>query len=195
MSEFQSSRRSQAQSELGLNEDIRQEQKVELALQKEELRREEKEVKRQRIEMSSSYRLVQGIAKWMDKYFLDPILGFVPGVGDFISTVFVLPFIYVSAVKVRSLPLTLAVVFNVLKDAAIGMIPFWIGNIADFFNHSYMQNFRLIVGYVEDDRDVINEVNRKAVWTAILIAIFCVIIYLLVRLVVLITEWIGGWFA
>ena len=145
--------------------------------------------------MSFSYRLVQGIAKWMDKYFLDPILGFVPGVGDFISTVFVLPFIYVSAVKVRSLPLTLAVVFNVLKDAAIGLIPFWIGNIADFFNRSYLQNFRLIVGYVEDDRDVINEVNRKAVWTAILIVIFCVIIYLLVRLVVLITEWIGGWFA
>ncbi len=195
MSEFQSSRRSQAQSELGLNEDIRQEQKVELALQKEELRRAEKDAKRQMIEMSSSYRLVQGIAKWMDKYFLDPILGFVPGVGDFISTVFVLPFIYVSAVKVRSLPLTLAVVFNVLKDAAIGLIPFWIGNIADFFNRSYLQNFRLIVGYVEDDRDVINEVNRKAVWTAILIVIFCVIIYLLVRLVVLITEWIGGWFA
>ena len=88
MSEFQSSRRSQAQSELGLNEDIRQEQKVELALQKEELRRAEKDAKRQMIEMSSSYRLVQGIAKWMDKYFLDPILGFVPGVGDFISTVF-----------------------------------------------------------------------------------------------------------
>lgn len=195
MSEFQSSRRSQAQSELGLNEDIRQEQKVELALQKEELRRAEKDAKRQMIEMSFSYRLVQGIAKWMDKYFLDPILGFVPGVGDFISTVFVLPFIYVSAVKVRSLPLTLAVVFNVLKDAAIGLIPFWIGNIADFFNRSYLQNFRLIVGYVEDDRDVINEVNRKAVWTAILIVIFCVIIYLLVRLVVLITEWIGGWFA
>ena len=195
MSEFQSSRRSQAQSELGLNEDIRQEQKVELALQKEELRRAEKDAKRQMIEMSSSYRLVQGIAKWMDKYFLDPILGFVPGVGDFISTDFVLPFIYVSAVKVRSLPLTLAVVFNVLKDAAIGLIPFWIGNIADFFNRSYLQNFRLIVGYVEDDRDVINEVNRKAVWTAILIVIFCVIIYLLVRLVVLITEWIGGWFA
>lgn len=195
MSEFQSSRRSQAQSELGLNDDIRQEQKVELALQKEELRRAEKDAKRQMIEMSSSYRLVQGIAKWMDKYFLDPILGFVPGVGDFISTVFVLPFIYVSAVKVRSLPLTLAVVFNVLKDAAIGLIPFWIGNIADFFNRSYLQNFRLIVGYVEDDRDVINEVNRKAVWTAILIVIFCVIIYLLVRLVVLITEWIGGWFA
>lgn len=195
MSEFQSSRRSQAQSELGLNEDIHQEQKVELALQKEELRRAEKEAKRQKIEMSSSYRLVQSIAKWMDKYFLDPILGFVPGVGDFISTVFVLPFIYVSAVKVRSLPLTLAVVFNVLKDAAIGLIPFWIGNIADFFNRSYLQNFRLIVGYVEDDKDIINEVNRKAVWTAILIAIFCVIIYLLVRLVVLITEWIGGWFA
>ena len=195
MSEFQSSRRSQAQSELGLNEDIRQEQKVELALQKEELRRAEKDAKRQMIEMSSSYRLVQGIAKWMDKYFLDPILGFVPGVGDFISTVFVLPFIYVSAVKVRSLPLTLEVVFNVLQDEAMGLIPFWIGNIADFFNRSYLQNFRLIVGYVEDDRDVINEVNRKAVWTAILIVIFCVIIYLLVRLVVLITEWIGGWFA
>lgn len=58
-----------------------------------------------------------------------------------------------------------------------------------------MKNMRLIVGYVEDDRTIINEVNRKAVWTAILIAVFCLIIYLLVRLVVLVTEWIGGLFA
>ena len=195
MSDLQSSRRTQAQEDLGLKEDVRQVQQMERAMQKEEERRSAKEDKKRELEQSWSYRMTKGIATVMDKYFLDPLIGFVPGLGDFISSVCVVPFIYVSAVKIRSLPLTLAVIYNVLVDVALGLIPFWVGNIIDFFNRAYMKNMRLIVGYVEDDRTIINEVNRKAVWTAILIAVFCLIIYLLVRLVVLVTEWIGGLFA
>ena len=92
------------------------------------------------------------------------------------------------------MPLTLAVIFNVLKDVFLGMLPFWIGDIVDVFNRSYKQNARLIVGFVEDDKDIIEEVNRKAFWTGVMIIIFCVLIYFLVSLVTKIVSWFVGLF-
>ena len=94
----------------------------------------------------------------------------------------------------RSLPLTLAVIYNSLVDIVIGLIPFWIGNICDFFHRSYLKSLRQIVGFVEDDREVIDEVNRNAVKMGILIVVFCFIIYLLVALAIEIVEWIGSLF-
>lgn len=185
MSELQSNRRRQAQKELGLTDEHEQAQ-IERAMKQEEERKKKKELRRMEIEESSSYRATQTIAKWMDKYFIDPILGFIlpAGTGDALTSLFVIPYIYVAACKVRSFPLTLAVIFNVLRDVAIGLIPLWIGDIVDVFNRSYVQNARLIVGFVEDDKEIIEEVNRKAFWTGVLILIFCAIIYLLVRLAV-----------
>lgn len=127
---------------------------------------------------------------------MDPILGFfIPGLGDALTSIFVLPFIYVSIFQIRSLPLTLAIIFNILRDVAFGLIPFWIGDFIDVFNRAYIQNSKLIVGFVEDDKKVIEEVNRKAFWTGILIVIFCLIIYWLVKLAVSIATWIGSFFS
>ena len=79
-----------------------------------------------------------------------------------------------------------------LRDMLIGMIPFCIGDICDVFHRCYVENSKLIVGFVEDDREIISEVNRKAVWTAILIALFCYLIYLLVGCTIQLAEWIGN---
>lgn len=117
-----------------------------------------------------------------------------PGVGDTLTSVFVLPFIYVAACKVRSIPLTLAVIYNVLFDVAIGMIPFFIGDVVDACNRSYVKNRRLIIGFVEDDKEVIRDVNKKAFRTGILIAVFCVLIYLLGVLVASVFSGIAGLF-
>lgn len=192
--EIQNNRRRQAQQDLGLDHTKEQEQ-MERAMQKEEERKRKKEQRRMEIEQSSSYKATKNIAKWMDTFFLDPILGLIPGIGDTLPTVFVIPFIYVAACKVRSLPLTLAIIFNALRDMAIGLIPFWIGNILDFFNRSYKANFKLIVGFVEDDKEVIHEVNRKAAWTGFMIIVFCVIIYYLVKFVVYIGTVISDFFS
>lgn len=195
MSELQSNRRRQAQRELGLT-DEREQAQLERALHQEEERQRKKELRRMEIEESSAYQATQTIAKWMDKYFLDPILGFIlpAGMGDTLTSIFVIPYIYVAVCKVRSFPLTLAVIFNVLRDVALGLIPFCIGDIIDTFNRSYVQNARLIVGFVEDDKSIIEEVNRKAFWTGVLILIFCAIIYLLVRLAIQVGSWIGSLF-
>ena len=189
MNEMQSNRRRQAQQELGLVDEKEQAQDAR-AMQAEQERIRRKEERRMDIELSTSYQMTQSIARWMDKYFLDPLIGLIPGLGDALSSLLVFPFIYVAAVKVRSLPLTLAVIFNVLRDMAIGLIPFWVGNILDFFNRAYLQNCRLIVGFVEDDREIIREVNRKAFWMGVGIVVCCFLIYWLISIAIAATAWI-----
>ncbi len=192
MEDFQSGRRRQAQEDLGLTSQEEQ-MDIERSIRKEEQRKAEKEMRRMEMEMSSSYRMVQGIAKFMDKYLLDPIIGFfVPGIGDILSSVLVLPFIHVSLFKIKSVPLTLAVIYNVLIDVLIGLIPFYIGDIIDVFNRAYLKNARLITGFVEDDKEVISEVNRKAAWMGFMILVLCVLIYFMVLLVMKLMDWLGG---
>lgn len=143
------------------------------------------------IKQSKSYRLSGQIAKWMDRYYLDAVAGLLfEGIGDILTQLLTLPYIYVSAVKIRSLPLTLAVIYNALCDLAIGLVPFYIGNVLDFFKKSYRQNFRLITGFIEGDKDTVREVNRKAAITAVLIVVLCVIIYFLVLLAIKVTTWL-----
>ena len=82
-----------------------------------------------------------------------------------------------------------SIMFNVLRDMAIGLIPFWVGNILDFFNRAYLQNCRLIVGFVEDDREIIREVNRKAFWMGVGIVVCCILIYWLISIAIAATAW------
>lgn len=195
---MESARRRAAQEDLGLTTAQEQEQ-IDYAIEKEEARRRRKEQKRQALETDSSYRMVKGIATVMDKYFLDPIIGFfLPAFGDILTSVMTLPYIMVALFKVRSIPLTLAIIYNMLVDMLLGLIPFCIGDLIDIFNRSYIKNYKLIVGFVEDDKEVIHEVNRKAVFTGICIVAFCLLVYWLTKLVIYLTtsvwEWIQGLF-
>lgn len=188
------SRRQQAQADMGMNFE-REDRQRETALAKEQERQAEKEVKREALMSTTSYRIMDKTARYMDKYFLDPIIGLIPGgVGDVLSSFLAIPFIYFALVQVKSIPLTLAVICNVLKDALLGSIPFFIGDIIDVFNRSYVANLRLITGYVNDDKAVIHEVNRKATWSAIFIVIFCVLIYFIVKWAIELGNWIVSLF-
>lgn len=194
---MESRRRAQAKDELNLvgNKEVRA---IEVAKHKELERQAKKERKRQELEGSFSYRTVCWISKVFDDWYLDGFIGLFQGVGDLFNAIFAVPFVYVSLVKIRSIPLTLACVANILVDSLVGMIPFWVGNICDFFIRSYRKNMRLIVGYVEDDKEIIAEVNRKAVWMAILIIVICLLIYwavvLLKTVITSVYDWIGSLF-
>lgn len=188
------SRRQQAQADMGMNFE-REDRQRETALAKEQERQAEKEAKREALMSTTSYRIMDKTARYMDKYFLDPIIGLIPGgVGDVLSSFLAIPFIYFALVQVKSIPLTLAVICNVLKDALLGSIPFFIGDIIDVFNRSYVANLRLITGYVNDDKGVIHEVNRKATWSAIFIVILCVLIYFIVKRAIELGNWIVSLF-
>ena len=188
---MESSRRQQAQEDLGMNF-ANEDQKRRAALAKEKERAAKKEAKRQEMMSMPSYRLMTNTAKYMDKYFLDPILGFIlpAGIGDALSSVFAFPFIYYSLCVVKSIPLTLAIIYNILMDVLIGAIPFYIGDVLDVFKRSYIKNLKLITGYIEDDKEIINKVNKKAFWTAVFIVVLCWLIYVVISLVIRLTSWI-----
>ncbi|MBR1541128.1 MAG: DUF4112 domain-containing protein [Bacteroidaceae bacterium] len=137
-----------------------------------------------------SYKLIESISKVMDKYYIDPLLGLVPTIGDAVSSILTLPYLYFSVFKLHSIPLTLALLCNMLIDFAMGLIPFWIGDILDFFNHSYVKNYALITGYVEGDEEMIRKVNRRAWWMVLFIAILCLLIWLLIKFAVWAWQWI-----
>ncbi len=183
-------RRNDAMTELGFANE-KEENVVNEAVNKEELRRKRKEEKLRELQESDSYQLISFITTLSDKYFLDPIIGLFPVVGDIITSVVGLPFIYVTLVKVRSFPLTLAVIYNYLIDMLLGCIPFFIGDFLDFVNRAHIKNMKLITHYVQDDKGTVNEVNSKALRTAFLIVILSIVIYYTIKLVSGVLEW--GW--
>ena len=150
--------------------------------------------KQEIIRNSASYKLVHAIALWMDRCLLDPLIGLVlPGFGDALTSVLAVPYLYLSIVKLKSIPLTLAIVCNILLDVLIGIIPY-IGVVGDVFKRAFTRNAALIKGYVEGDKAIMQEIDRKAVGMAFLIVILCGLIYAMVLAAVKIVEWIGSFF-
>ena len=147
--------------------------------------------KQEIIRNSVSYKLVHAIALWMDRRLLDPLIGLVlPGFGDALTSVLAVPYLYLSIVKLKSIPLTLAIVCNILLDVLIGIIPY-IGVVGDVFKRAFTRNAAMIKGYVEGDRAIMQEIDRKAVGMAFLIVILCGLIYAMVLAAVKIVEWAG----
>lgn len=150
--------------------------------------------KQEIIRNSVSYKLVHAIALWMDRRLLDPLIGLVlPGFGDALTSVLAVPYLYLSIVKLKSIPLTLAIVCNILLDVLIGIIPY-IGVVGDVFKRAFTRNAAMIKGYVEGDRAIMQEIDRKAVGMAFLIVILCGLIYAMVLAAVKIVEWVDSFF-
>ncbi len=190
---MESERRRQTRAELGLttDEDAR---RIDAAMGQEELRRKKKAARRMLLETQPSYKLVRGIAVVMDKYMLDPIVGIVyPPLGDLLTVVMCVPFLYVALFKVRSIPLTLAVVYNTMVDVLLGFVPV-VGDLIDVFNKSYAKNYNLIVGFVEDDARVVRATNRKAAWLVAAIAVVGLMTWGLAVLVSEFVAWVQGLF-
>ena len=87
-------------------------------------------------------------------------------------------FIYVALIKLRSIRLTLVVIFNGLVDIAIGLIPL-LGPVLDFWNKSYKRNFELIEGFIAGNSQVVQQVNRQASIAAIGLVLMGVAIFYL----------------
>ncbi len=180
---MKSSRRKAAEESLGFQgeiDDLKENQSVE----REAERRKEFDERKNQLVSSPIYKVVTKIRKVMDDFFIDPILGlFLPGLGDGITTVLSIPYVYQALVKLKSVPLTLAIIYNLLMDWLLGMIPFYIGDIIDVFHRSFKKNNKLIDGFINRDQKVISEVNRKSVYFGFMIIVFCVAIFFMFKLV------------
>lgn len=140
---------------------------------------------------SSVYKAMEQTQRVMDDYYLDGILGLLPyGIGDILSALFALLYVWFAFVKIRSIPLALAIINNSLRDVLFGMIPFYIGDVIDFFHKANRENMQLVRGFVEGDKEVIRDVNRKAVQSAILIVLMIVLIIAMIVLLVSLTTWL-----
>ena len=100
-----------------------------------------------------------------------------------------MPFVYFTLVVARSVPLTLAVINNTLRDVLVGMVPFFIGNVLDFFYRSNLRNLKMIIGFVNGDSRIVGEVNRKALGA---VAMMIVLLGLIAAMAVLLVK-LGGW--
>ena len=146
-----------------------------------------------RLHSSRSYALLQRLTSYLDRYYLDAALGFaIPGgIGDMISAFFSLAYVYFAAFVIKSLPLTLAILNNTLRDVVLGMIPFYVGDVIDIFHRANKQNMNLVNGFVEGDQTVIKEVNRKAWQSAIFIVLLIAAIVGMVYLLIWLTKTLG----
>ena len=80
---------------------------------------------------------------------------------------------------------------NMLRDILLGLLPFYVGDLIDFFHKANKKNFRLIDGFVNDDANIVHEVNRKAVQAAIIFFLLIACIFAMLWLLVWIAEKIG----
>lgn len=126
------------------------------------------------------YQTMVSLTRYMDRYYLDALIGIVPGWGDAIALLSVVPFVYFSSCVIKSVPLTLAVLNNALRDVLMGMIPFFVGDVIDFFHRANIQNMGMIQGFVDGDEAIIRQVNQRA-WQS---AIFLVVLLLLIALMI-----------
>ncbi len=140
------------------------------------------------------YRWLVRLTKWMDDYYLDPIIGLIPGAGDVLTSISGLPAVAFCLFVVKSVPLTLAVTFNVLFDVMMGCMPFFVGDLFDFFVRSHRKNLMLIRGYVDGDAAVVSEVRKKALVMSLGILLLIALIVLLIWGIGMLYQWVAGLF-
>lgn len=157
------------------------------------MRNEKKKTNKDKLKASNSYKCAKAVATIMDRYCIDGLIGLVPGgIGDAVSAVLSLSHIYFSLFKLKSIPLTLAVLNNMLRDVLIGMIPFYIGDALDFFHKSNSRNMRLIEGFVENDKTIISDINRKAAASIFILILLIAAIALAIALLAWISRAVGS---
>ncbi len=194
-------RRQRLQKELATLTD-EEKKEIEIASAKWQEEIDKKNAKHQWLQRSWSYRSIYYLKKYLDDLYIDSIVGFIfPGAGDVLSAIMSVPSIYVAIVKIKSLPLSLAVIYNILIDCCLGLLPFYIGDVFDVFVRANKKNFNLIMGFVENDKKIIKEVNRKATYMGIMILLLCVLIYFMMLfvkwqwdLMMSFWQWIAGLF-
>ena len=146
---------------------------------------------REKLSRSGAYKYVL-MAKKYDDWFLDPIVGFfLPAFGDILSSVAILPAFYIALTKIRSIKLAYAILIIGAIDLLVGSIP-TVGDIIDAFYKANKKAARWIVGYVEKDPFVEDEVNQTAIWGTVGLVILIGLIYLCFSLIMGLYHWIFG---
>ena len=136
--------------------------------------------RRARLMDNQVYQSMQSFTRYMDRFYLDAVIGLIPGWGDAVALLCVVPFVYFSMCIIKSIPLTLAVLNNALRDVLLGMIPFFIGDVIDIFHRANMKNMAMIQGFIDGDEAIIKQVSRRALQSAIVLLVLLLLIALMI---------------
>lgn len=142
-------------------------------------------------------RYLEALAKLMDSQFnvpgttfrfgLDPIMGLIPGVGDFSTFAISAFMIFVMAKNGASGFVLARMILNVLIDTIIGAIPL-VGDLFDFAYKSNTKNIKLMREYYVEGR------HRGGAWKVVVpvlilfMLIFAGLIWLIYKLVVFVSH-------
>jgi len=129
---------------------------------------------------NKAYQTMGSLTRYMDRYYLDALIGVIPGWGDAIAVLSAVPFVYFSLRVIKSVPLTLAVINNALRDVLLGMIPFFVGDVIDIFHRANTKNMAMIQGFVDGDEAVIKQVNQRAVQSVVVLIVTLILIALMI---------------
>ena len=145
---------------------------------------EEQQQRRKRLMDNKAYQTMDSLTRYMDRYYLDALFGVIPGWGDAITLLCVVPFVYFSLHVIRSIPLTLAILNNALRDVLLGMIPFFMGDIIDIFHRANIKNMAMIQGFVDGDETIVKQVNQRAMQSAVVLFVLVLLIGLMIWLLI-----------
>ncbi len=143
-----------------------------------------RQLRRNRLMENKAYQTMNSLTRYLDRYYLDALIGIIPGWGDAIAVLSALPFVYFSSRVIKSVPLTLAVINNALRDVLLGMIPFFVGDVIDIFHRANTKNMAMIQGFVDGDAEVIKQVNQRALQSVVVLIVLLVLIALMVWVLV-----------
>lgn len=148
--------------------------------------------RKKRLAESRLYLCMQKISTYLDRYYLDAITGLVPGgIGDAATALFSLIHVYFALFRLRSVPLTLAILNNTLRDVLLGLIPFYVGDVLDFFHRANSRNMALIDGFLNDDQAIIHKINRKALQSLAMVIAFVLAIFIMLYALIRIASALG----
>lgn len=121
------------------------------------------------------------------RFGLDPLLGLIPGLGDFIALAMSGGILALAAKHGASRKLLMLMALNALADAVIGSIPI-LGQIFDFFFKANNRNIRLLEKHYEQGKYMGSGKSVIATIIIVVLIVAALCIYLIWKLI----EWIAG---
>lgn len=125
------------------------------------------------------------VARWMDRYGLDPLIGLVPGVGDVIGAGFGLYIVSIAVRRGLSKAVVARMLLHLAIDMLVGAIPV-VGDVADFVYKANQKNLELLEERIDQPKDGMSSAVDWAYLLGALAAVvglFALAIYGMVRLV------------
>ena len=122
------------------------------------------------------------------RFGIDPIIGLVPGIGDWIGGLGSLYFMVYAAVLEARVPVLLRMLFNILLDIIIGTIPL-LGEIFDVGWKANLKNAELLEEHIHSPEQTERQ-SEIVVWSVCVfsVALVLALLYLISWIVISLIE-------